>query len=291
MISFGVPRRDERCHQPLALALARIAAGAVRRRVLGHTHATVSVGRRAISIDADLRTATGLHLYRHGWCDPAADAIERLVRPGAVVIDGGANVGLFALTAASVVGPSGSVHAVEAAPGTAAMLRRNVARHPQLRIVVSELALAEQEGEVPFVALEPGSGTSSFAPAESGITITVRTTTLDALTAPMERVDLVKLDLEGAELRALQGGRRMLAEQRPALVMELEPGHLARQDASVEEIEALVDLAGYRAFTITPAGRGAVDFAPVARPWRRPAGRPDIVLLPDEHPAIPSRRP
>ena len=292
MIASAAPRRAERCGQSLATALARIAAGALRRRVLGHTHAAVRLGRRRISIEADLRTATGLHLYRHGWCDPAADAIERLVGSGAVVVDGGANIGLFTLVAASVVGPSGSVHAVEAAPATAQMLRRNVARNPGLRIAVSEVALAEEEGELAFVALEPGSGSSSFAPAEHGTTTTVRATTLDTLTAKMARVDLVKLDLEGAELRALHGARRLLAMERPALVMELEPGHLARQRASVEELEALLDAAGYRAFAIEAASGGAIAFSPLPRPWRKRAGRPDIVLLPTERepPAVAADR-
>ena len=130
----------------------------------------------------------------NGWSAPAPSWVA-----------GGANIGL--LTAASVVGPSGAAHAVEVAPATAAMLRGNVARDPELRTVVSELALAEQEGDISF-ARSSRLGYQLLRPVETGMTITVRGTTLDTLTTTMECVDLVKLGLEGAEMRTLQGGRR-----------------------------------------------------------------------------------
>ena len=276
-----LPGKEHRGDQPLPVALARVGAGFVRRRVL-HSHSVrVQLGRRGVFFDLDLDTASGLHVYRHGWHDEAADAIERLVPRGGVVIDGGANVGGFALTAASVVGPEGAVHAVEAAPGTAELLRRNVVANPGYTIHVYELALADVEGELEFTAFEAGSGSASLASSERGAVVRVRARTLDAVTASLPRVDLVKLDLEGAELRALQGARRLLAEQRPALIIELEPDHLQRQGGSIEALESLLGGAGYEAFEIPLAG-GQSRLVPFDSPWRRPAGNANIIALPSE---------
>lgn len=276
-----LPAKQERCGQPLPAAIARIGLGAIRRRVLRSRFARVELGGRGVHIEADLDTGIGLHIYRHGWCDIAADAVRHLVGPGDVVVDGGANIGAFALAAASVVGPEGVVHAVEGAPATAALLRRNAAANPGYSVVDHEAVLAEAEGEIDFTTFEPGSGEASLAAGGGGTVVRVRSTTLDALTAPLPRVDLVKLDLEGAELRALRGATRLLADHRPALIIELEPEHLARQGGSVEELEQLLTGAGYQAFQIEEHDHD-ISFVPMASPWRRPDGEPNIVVVPAE---------
>ena len=276
-----LPTKDVRGDQPLLVALARTGAGFLRQRLLPSRGVRVQHGRRGVYFDLDLRSWTNLHIYRHGWHDEAADAIERLVGPGAVVVDGGANVGGFTLTAAAVVGPDGAVHAVEASPGTAALLRRNAAANPRHDIVVHELALADVEGELEFTTFEAGSGISSLAPAGGGTVVRVRASTLDALTASLARVDLVKLDLEGAELRALQGARRLLAERRPTLLIELEPDHLERQGGSADAVESLLREAGYVAFGLT-THVGRVRFTPLRSPWRSSPGQANIVVVPSE---------
>ena len=276
-----IPTKEHRGGQPLPAALARMGAAFVRRRVLGSRSARVQLGRRGMYFDLDLDTPMGLHIYRHGWHDEAAEALGQLVAPGGVVIDGGANVGGFTLTAASIVGPQGVVHAVEAAPATARLLRRNVAANPGHAIQVHELALAEVQGELELTAFEAGSGISSLAPGGGGSVVVVQATTLDALTASLPRVDLVKLDLEGAELRALQGAQRLLAEQRPTLMIELEPDHLQRQGGSVEELEALLTGAGYAGFDIVCL-RGRMRFPALGSPWRSTARHPNVVAVPAE---------
>ena len=281
-----MPTVDERGGEAMVPALARIAISVVRRRVLKQRRARRQIGRRGVWLELDLDTEIGLHVYRHGWTDDLAGALDALLAPGDVVVDGGANIGGFTLVAASIVGPSGAVHAVEAAPATAALLRRSVALNPHVRVTVHEVALAGEPGELAFTTFEPGLGIASFAPvpatARASEVVTVQVTTLDALTAALRRVDLVKLDVEGAELRALQGATRLLAEQRPLLVVELEPEHLARQGASVADVESLLTQAGYAGFAIV-ARRGArTTFVPLRSPWSRPAGHPNILAVPPE---------
>ena len=270
-----IPSKEERCGQPLPAALARIGLGAIRRRIPPLARAQVPVDSYGIRVETDLNTNDGLHVYRHGWCEAAARAIAGLARPGDVVVDGGANVGIWSLVAASVVGPAGAVHSVEAAPETARMLRRNIEINGFDHVQVHEVALAEAEGELDFTVFEPGSGIASLAaPRAGGEVVKVCATTIDRLTADAGRVALMKLDLEGAEVRALRGAERVLREDRPALVVELEPEHLARQGASVEQLEELLD--GYTAWSIDATGA----LAPLERPWRRPAGEPNVVFKP-----------
>jgi tRNA G37 N-methylase Trm5 len=153
-----LPTKEQRGDQLLGVAIARIGMGFVRRRVLRRRGARVQLGQRGVYFDVDLQTAAGLHIYRHGWHDEAAQVLEQLLTRGDVVIDGGANVGGFTLTAASIVGTEGVIHAVEASPQTAALLRRNAAANPRYAIHVHELALADVEGVLEFTAFEAGSG-------------------------------------------------------------------------------------------------------------------------------------
>jgi FkbM family methyltransferase len=230
-------------------------------------------------MDVDLDTLPGIHVYRHGYRDDVADALDLLLRPGDVVVDGGANLGGFSLVAASIVGRQGAVHSIEAAPGTAAELRRSVAANPRCAIHVHQAALAEAPGELEFTTFEAGHGGASLAPQPGGTVVRVPATTLDALTEPLERVDLVKLDVEGAELRALRGARRLLAEHKPLLVLEFEPAHLERSGDSPAALEALLTEAGYEAFEIAVDGP-RTRFVALPSPWRRPAGEPNILLVP-----------
>ena len=130
---------------------------------------------------------------------------------------------------------------------------------------------------------EPGSGYTSFAPATtaSGTEIEVEVTTIDELAAEAVRpVSLVKLDIEGAELRALRGASRLLEGPRPVFIIELEPAHLQRQGASVREVQKLFEDAGYVGYWI--------DDRPVRLfgSWDRPRADPNIVVCPQEREQI-----
>lgn len=203
-----------------------------------------------------------------------------LLGAGDVVIDGGANIGLYTLIAAARVGPTGRVIACEPSPATMELLRDNVRLNDFDWVDLHEVALAAQPGQLTLHAFQPGSGYSSFAPADrsSGSEIEVDVTTLDAVAgAYLDRTALVKLDTEGAELLALRGAPQLLEQARPDFIIELEPEHLARQRSSIGEIQALFVAAGYSGFTI--AG-GALQ--PINGRWTRPAGDPNIVVRPRE---------
>jgi hypothetical protein len=141
------------------------------------------------------------------------------------------------------------------------------------------VAIAEKRGRLSMRVFGPGSGYSSFAPlsADGASDVEVEVTTLDELArCAGGGVGLVKLDVEGAELRALRGATGLLAGSRPDFIIELEPDHLGRQGCSIAEVQELFENARYVGFSIA----GGLERLP--RRWARPQGDPNIVVRPQE---------
>jgi len=278
-IAEFAPGEAARCGTPPLTGAARLlAAGA--RQLHPRTRTAVVSLEGGGSIGVDLWTPHGRKWFAYGFCEPAACAMQALLRPGDVMIDAGANIGLFTVLAAARVGPHGHVIACEPATATMQLLRENVARNDFGWVELREVALAEEPGRLEMQVFEPGSGFSSFAPAESAraSSIEVDVTTLDDVAGPLlERTRLVKLDVEGAELRALRGAGALLERARPDFIVELEPGHLERQGSSVAEVKALFDDAGYLGYAISRSG-----LEPLGGSWHRAAADPNIVVRPKE---------
>jgi FkbM family methyltransferase len=160
------------------------------------------------------------------------------------------------------------------------LLRANVQVNRFDWVDLHEVALASEAGQLTLHVFQPGSGYSSFAPADraSASEIDVDVTTLDAIAGTLlSRTSLVKLDTEGAELLALRGAPKLLAHARPDFIIELEPEHLARQASSIGDIQALFVAAGYSGFTVVDG-----TLQPIEGQWTRPAGDPNIVVRPRE---------
>jgi FkbM family methyltransferase len=273
-----VPPADERGGTSPAVGAARGIAAAVRQ-LRGRSDAIVTLDGGA-RVRVDLDTSHGRRLYAYGFCEPAARALRGLATPGGVVLDGGANIGLFTVLAATLVGRAGLVVACEPAPATMALLRENVARNALEHVTLREAALADAPGLLTLRVFDPGSGYSSFAPADAAGAheVEVAVTTLDELAGDLlDRVTLVKLDVEGAELRALRGASALLSRARPDFIVELEDAHLARQGSAIADVQSLFEDAGYDAFAI--AGD---RFERMTGTWRPPARDPNIVVRPRE---------
>lgn len=146
-----------------------------------------------------------------------ADLLRRVLRPGDVFIDAGANIGIYTVLAARLVGKLGRVISVEMMPDTAVRLDAHVLLNGLENVEVRRAALSDIGGQVVVATVHPekygqatiGADSQSFG---TGRQISVRTTTLDEVTAGLHRVRLMKIDLEGAELAALRGGTALLAK-------------------------------------------------------------------------------
>ena len=193
--------------------------------------------------------------------EPHVTAVMRpLLRPGMVMVDIGANVGYYTLMAASRVGPTGKVIAFEPLDDNCALLSMSLKVNRFQNVTVHPLAVADFEGLVEFV-IDDSNGGINIGDPPAGASL-VQAVTLDAFLADERRVDIVKMDIEGAEGRALKGMRALLRRHRPLLFSEFTPSALPWRSAIepedyLDELRAL----GYRLFVIDRA-QGA---SPVAQ--------------------------
>jgi FkbM family methyltransferase len=212
------------------------------RRATGMTVLPVRIGD-GLRLVADLHTPLGTDTYRfRDWrrLEPTLSELGRFLGPGDTFIDGGANIGLFTIIAAALVGRAGRVIAFEPAIEANGLLQDNVALNGFDWVDIYQAALADRSGMRDFVDLGRASGFSSFAPANAdrGEVIVVPTLTLEVCVEHTDSVALVKLDLEGAEVEALSGGRTLLERGVPFLV-EVEDAHLRRQGSSAAALRGM----------------------------------------------------
>ena len=146
-------------------------------------------------------------------------------QPGDVVIDAGANVGFFALRAAGQVGPTGKVYAFEPNPNAFRLLEHNVRQNGFHWVECVPAALSDRTGEIRFASDSRASScgrTLSDDESSSGETSSVPCTTLDAFVAErgLTRIDLLKMDTEGAEVDIVKGALTKAMPMTKRVVME-----------------------------------------------------------------------
>lgn len=158
--------------------------------------------------------------------------LERLIRPGDVVYDIGANAGYFTLLAAKLVGTDGSVVAFEPSRENIALLQRHIRLNGVTNATVIDAAASNADGTIEFVATD-GLATGHVAGAYVGSSAATDGSVSAVSLVPAVKVDslvmsgqlrppnLMKIDVEGAELRVLEGARQTLASYRPRLLVEL----------------------------------------------------------------------
>lgn len=163
--------------------------------------------------------------------EPVVSVAQRILAPDAVVLDVGACLG-FVSAAMSQVVPEGRVVAVEAGPHLIEGLRATAARARGASVDVVHAAVGATSGEIEYHADANGgawgyvtpAGTGLRAPATANV-VTVAQRTIDDIVADcgLDRVDLMKLDVEGFEVRALEGAQATLDRSSPVVVAELNP--------------------------------------------------------------------
>lgn len=211
-------------------------------------------------IRADFSTSTGRDLYFRGTTEPRITRfLRRALRRGMTAIDGGANIGELSVAMGRFVGPSGTVLAVEPSPASREALVANIALNKLSAVRVIPAALAQNSGFSRFyLDRHAHSGAASlFSPHRSAHTIMVRTTTIDDLAdaLSLRQIDLIKLDVEGAELEVLLGARRILSSaSKPLLILEYNSHVAARAGWSVQNLTRILVECGYNLYELTPQG-------------------------------------
>jgi FkbM family methyltransferase len=166
-------------------------------------------------------------LIVRGTLEPSVqEALRRLIAPGAVFYDVGANVGFFTILGARLVGPQGRVIAFEPVPACARAVANNIALNDFAQAEIHEAAVGAAGGRDRLLVVGEASwshlaSTGRHADVRDEIDVTV--VSVDELVADggVPPPDVVKIDTEGAELQALAGMRRTIEAHGPAIVCEL----------------------------------------------------------------------
>jgi FkbM family methyltransferase len=212
-----------------------------------------------------------------GWERQAQRLMTEHIRPGQVILDVGANSGIHTLLMARLVTERGHVYAFEPHPAIFRALVGNVALNGLEAVVTPvPMAVADATGRTTFFSgRHGGAGHLAAVGLPEGDEMTVETITLDEFV--FERAhrlpDFLKIDVEGAERRVLDGGRQMLRTRRPKLLIDL---HSPEQDVAVGQVLADLGYAAYRT-------RDMERVADLRAGWPDPAGMwGQIVALPED---------
>jgi FkbM family methyltransferase len=213
------------------------------------------------------RSLIALSDGRHEHEPGTVAMLEALLLPGDVAVDAGAHVGLLTVPMARRVGPTGRVIAAEPMPRSAGALRRSLAVNGLLdRVELHQAAIHHTIGRM-LLHLGENAMLASLFPADQEYgAIEVNTTTIDVLVGPERKAAVVKLDVEGAELDALDGMRRTVAANPDIVVIaEFGPSHLNRARISVERwLAGFTSLGLTEAFEIDEASRLCAKLRSVA---------------------------
>ena len=260
-----IAQLERQLEQVAALVAARSAPPGLSRSVyLGeHTALALLEGRLPIYVDTRGNDIAP-HLLLHGvWEAEELRVFRRMLRPGDLVLDLGAHVGVYALAAAEAVGPSGRVHAFEPHPRNAGLLRRSLSVNGFAGFAEVHLLAAGATAGASTLLITPDWEGGAFldrampsaAPREDGRqALTVRVVALDTLFPdPTTRLGVAKLDIEGMEGLALLGMKRLLERSPEArLLLEWAPAMLAGQGMPGAEVVALLRDLGFRFWRIAP---------------------------------------
>jgi len=200
------------------------------------------------------------------------EILSALVEKGDSVIDVGAQVGYISNHLARLVGPAGRVHSFEPDPNALARLRASTAANGQDWISIFPVAVGRGASEIDFYV----SPTIGWSTALGGTHLTnlsrikVRCAAIDELAAAGEikrPVSFVKIDVEGYECAVLEGMQRLLSDDQPFVLSEVNPQLLRANDQTPSDLLEWLRRLGYRIYRVDAErslfGRGRFALTPL----------------------------
>jgi FkbM family methyltransferase len=202
-------------------------------------------------------------LEQEDWFEDEIHFVRRWLRPGMRAVDIGAAFGLYTVAMARAVGAQGRVWAYEPTPATGDYLARTLELNRLGNASLIRSAIAGRSGQVRIVLSErPEENEIVAAGADPGGSVAVAAVTLDqaARDQGWGEVDFIKLDVEGHELEAIQGGSGYLGAHSPLLMFEIK----ARGEFDLRALDPLAAL-GYEFFRLLPGPLALTRFDRSAR--------------------------
>jgi FkbM family methyltransferase len=228
-----------------------------------HTHARLRNGQ---TFALDTRSFLEWVLWVYGEYEPDTQAIiRRYLRPGDVAIDVGANIGIHTMPMSEAVGPQGVVLAVEPLPSVSERLERNLALNHATNVRVIAQAASDREGSA--LLYPPGADAANWGQAslarlshlDPDAPIEVPLVTLDALVRAqgLDRVRLIKIDVEGHDREVMAGAIALIDRYHPVLIFEFSPEHTSEIGNDWDDTVNL--LVRQRSYRLSEMWRGALN--------------------------------
>ena len=192
------------------------------------------------------------------WFEDEIKFLRHVLQPGQKVIDIGANYGVYTLSMAQTVGPSGHVWAFEPASSTASLLSGGIAANGFTQITLERSALSSIRGTAQLFLSQHSELNSLEQGLPSAVSETVSVVTLDDRmeTYGWRDIDFVKIDAEGEEANILKGGQRFFAELSPLIQYEVK----ASTSHHLNLVQTFASL-GYGSYRLVPGLGLLVPFA------------------------------
>jgi FkbM family methyltransferase len=257
------PRLSKAALQLCSRALAPRKPPWLVSRIAGDLNVRLPVDtrlRNGMSIRVVWTDVIGYSICVDGYYDISSiRALSTVLKPGMTFVDVGTHVGQYTLVASDIVGRTGSVHSFEPQADTFELLQHHVGTNKLTNVHLNRCALSEtcSEAEL-YLACPDNVGQSSFRRPHnySGKAVTVPCLTLDDYADERGlKINVIKIDVEGAELSVLRGAGKILSgSAKPSLIVEFWEEFQREYGSSCTEMAAFLNEHGYKLFWITDAG-------------------------------------
>lgn len=204
------------------------------------------------SINLDLTKQVDYEYYYGHFENDTLATFESFLKPGMTVLDIGANIGIYALIAASKVGCQGSVYSFEPGDWACARLKANVEANRYAQVKVSRQAVSDKTGKAMLSVCKDDAFNSLGCKPMQKVhkVIEIETTTIDDFVQAnnLSKVDIIKVDTEGAEYRVFIGGAKTIREHSPVIFFEYNPYACEGFDYGPEESIKYLRTLGYKMY-------------------------------------------
>ena len=189
--------------------------------------------------------------------------LKRVVKPGMTCLDVGANIGCVTTQLSRLVGPSGRVFGFEPVPHLFQRLKENIALNAFDRVAsLHQMALSRETGQATIKAAQEDCDNQGMASLRNTDhphlrrALEIQTITLDQFVREkhLDRIDLIKMDVQGAEPWVIEGGASTLRRLHPHLLLEVSPYDLRSFGKTATDLLRMLEALGYESYCLKENG-------------------------------------